>query len=536
MYNRKIKIAILSKDASLENILMKAAWSDELFVSFITIPTIDQIDVKTIDILIYEGLDNISDAALKANSKLLIVHYVNQLQLSALPASLKSNLEDIWLQPFDGNLIQFQFQKLIERLILKRKYALDQNCLNVLINNVPDLIWFKNRDGTHVKVNDEFCYTAGKSRQKIEGYNHYQIWNIDKEIYEKSEYVCLDTDSIIIESKKPGVFDEKVEGKRGMRQLRTYKSPIFNDCGELIGTVGVAHDVTELKNIDAKLELILHTMPFAIMIKDLNECVLNVNQKFEDFFQIKQADVVGKPYDIQEATTSRDSNPCNLLSYNVNKEVRLRHNNAESILEILKEPIYDFFKNCIGILYIYRDVTIERKYQAQLERLAYTDQLTGLFTRRYLYQYVEQNIDNANLTLLYIDLDNFKLINDTYGHLWGDEVLKITGKILQNVFPDDICVRMGGDEFIIALTDKFSLAELEEKVNSTIETVRTCFSILPDAQQLSLSIGIATKDSHPIQLDELLKRSDTALYKAKSKGKNQYVVYTHENNNNLRSK
>ncbi len=417
MYNRKIKIVILSKDTSLENILLKAAWPDELFISFITTPTIDQIDVKTIDILIYDGLDSISKAALKANSKLLTVLCVNQLQLSALTASLKNNLEDIWLNPFDSNLIQFQFQRLVERLILKRKYDLGQNCLNVLINNVPDLIWFKSRDGTHVIVNDEFCYTAGKSRQKIEGHNHYQIWNIDKETYEKSEYVCLDTDSIIIESKKPGVFDEKVEGKHGMRQLRTYKSPIFDDCGEFIGTVGVAHDVT-----------------------------------------------------------------------------------------------------------------IERKYQAQLERLAYTDQLTGLFTRHYLYQYVEQNMDNANLTLLYIDMDNFKLINDTYGHLWGDEVLKITGKILQNIFPDDICVRMGGDEFIIAITDKSNLTELEEKVNSTIETVRTCFSILPDAHQLSLSIGIATKENHPIELDELLKRSDTALYKAKSKGKNQYVVYTHEYN------
>lgn len=536
MYNRKIKIAILSKDANLENILMKTVLSDELFISFTTASAIDQIDTKAIDILVCDGFDALSNITLASNCKLLVILCIKKLQLSTLPVSLKNNLGDIWLQPLDSNFIQFQFQKLIHHLMLKRKYELSQNCLDVLINNVPDLIWFKNRDGIHMKVNNEFCYTVGKSRQQIEGYDHYQIWDIDKETYENSDYVCLDTDSIIIQTKKPGVFDEKVEGKRGMRQLRTYKSPIFDDYGELIGTVGVAHDVTELKNTDAKLELILHTMPFAIMVKDLNECVLNINQKFEDFFQINQNDIIGKPYAIHEGVTPGESIPHNLLSYTPGKEIRLQYNGAEIILEILKEPIYDFFKNCIGMLYICRDVTIERKYQAQLKQLAYTDQLTGLFTRRYLYQYVEQHADNTNLTLLYIDMDNFKLINDTYGHLWGDEVLKITAKVLQDIFPDDICVRMGGDEFIVAITKEANLTKLEEKVNEIIETIRTCFSILPDTQQLSLSIGIATKDNHPVQLDELLKRSDSALYQAKNSGKNQYAIYTHENNKNLRSK
>ncbi|KYZ77453.1 hypothetical protein AXX12_04905 [Anaerosporomusa subterranea] len=526
MYNRKIDITILSTTSHLEDILLKANVSDECLLSIKTINAFAQIDLNNIDILIFD-IDGSLDSIQKYSESSLNILCVNQLRLAALTKSIEKNIEDIWLKPFDANLIQFQFQKLIQHLILKRKYRLHQIFLDTVINNVPDLIWFKNLNGIHLKVNNEFCYTVGKTKQDIEGYDHYHIWNIDKAEYEKSEYVCLDTDSIVTQSKKPGVFDEKVEGQRGMRQLKTYKSPIIDDRGDLIGTVGVAQDVTELKNIDTQLELILNTMPFAVMVKDLNECVLNVNPKFEVFFQINKEAIIGRPYHIHETITTNDSNPPNLLFYECDKEIRLQHNDTEIILKIHKEPIYDFFENLVGILYIFREVTVERNFEEQLKILAYTDQLTGLFTRRYLYDYIDKNMTASNINLLYIDLDNFKLINDTYGHHCGDEILKNIGTILQEIFPNDICVRMGGDEFLIVIIGKSCIANLKAKANTLLKTIKTRFSIFPTTQQLSVSIGIATfEDDSPIELDELLKKSDIALYQAKNNGKKQYVVYT----------
>lgn len=521
MHNRKIEISILSRTAHLESLLLKTNVSDEFLLSFKTIHSVTQININSIDILIDDFFEGSLDTIQKGNNNSLIILCLNPQQLNALTTSIEKEIEDIWLKPFEAKLIQFQFQKLIQHVILKRQHRLNQICLDTLINNVPDLIWFKDRNGIHIKVNNEFCHTVGKSKQDIEGYNHYHIWNINKEEYEKSEYVCLDTDSIILHSKRPAVFDEKVEGQRGMRQLKTYKSPIIDDCGELVGTVGVAHDVTDLKNIDTALELILNTMPFAIMVKDLNECVLNVNHKFEEYFQINKESSIGKPYHIH------DSNPPNLLFYEHDKEIRLQHNNTEIILKIHKESIYDFFKNFVGILYIYREVTVERNFEEQLKRFAYTDQLTGLFTRRYLYEYIDNTMIASNINLLYIDLDNFKLINDTYGHHCGDEILKNIGTVFQELFPHDICVRMGGDEFLIVITGKSSIAKLEEKASTLLKTIKTRFSPFPATQQLSVSIGIATfEDDSPIQLDELLRKSDIALYKAKNNGKKQYVVYT----------
>ncbi len=524
MYSRKINIAIVSKNTDLENRLARAIIPAEADISCVTLASAAQISGTSPDILILDFADETFDSVARVDESVRLVLCAAPEQLP--PAALSDQVEDIWLKPFNDTIITFQYQKLIDRLLLVRKHELSQHYLDTLINSVPDLIWFKRLDGIHLKVNDAFCRTVNKTKPDVEGHDHYHIWDIPKEVYESSDYVCLDTDTIVLATRKPGVFDETVAGKAGMRQLKTYKSPLFDRRGELIGTVGVAQDVTELKNTDAKLELILRTMPFAVLVKDLNECVINANQKFEEFFQVDKDAIIGKRYCLQSATADSGATPSNLLHYKHDKEVRLRHDGGELILEIIKEPIRDFFDNFVGILYIFRDVTVERNFQEQLKAIAYTDQLTGLFTRRYLYEYMNKYMTASTVNLLYIDLDNFKLINDTFGHHFGDEILKETGLLMRKIFPNDICVRMGGDEFLVAITGKTGVASLKEKADTLIKTLKARFPLFPEPQRFSVSIGIATFDGHAgIPLDELLRKSDLALYKAKNNGKSQCFVY-----------
>jgi len=366
-----------------------------------------------------------------------------------------------------------------------------------------------------------------KERQDVEGYDHYHIWSISKEIYENSEYVCLDTDSIVIESKKPGVFDETVAEPQGMRQLKTYKSPLFDNRGELIGTVGVAQDVTELKNTDAKLDLILRTMPFAVMITDTTNNVLMVNQKFEEYFQVTSKDLIGFPYPIREGSVEFSVNPPHLLYCDQESGIGLLCNGKERILDFHTESINDFFGNFVGTLNVFRDVTIERGLQDQLKQIAYRDQLTGLFTRRYLFEDIRKKMIDADISMLYIDLDNFKLINDTLGHHYGDMVLKKSGRIMKELFPDDACIRMGGDEFVIVILGKHRIEELQERAEQLIRKFKCHFSGASELQAISVSIGIAKMAvTTPVQFDELLRKSDSALYKAKISGKAHCVVHT----------
>jgi diguanylate cyclase (GGDEF)-like protein/PAS domain S-box-containing protein len=534
LHRRTIDIVIASQNSDLAAMLTPMPMPEGFTLSLSVTPSLDPKEVPVCDLLIHDLGDPATGLIENLSAPAALVLCLDAAELALISESACQSLADIWPKPFSAELIRFRCQKLVRQLIRDRKYYLSQKYLDTLINSVPDLIWFKRLDGIHVKVNDRFCATVNKARQDVEGFDHYHIWSIPKEVYENSDYVCLDTDSIVIQSQQPGVFDETVAGQQGMRQLKTYKSPIFDDRGKLIGTVGVAQDVTELRNTDAKLELILRTMPFAVMITDAEGQVISVNPKFEEYFHVLQEEILGQPFPIREAFAASAPNPPNLLYYEPDRELGLSHNHSELILEIHQEPIYDFFANFVGTLSIFRDVTMERGFRDQLRKIAFTDQLTGLYTRRYLYENIHPATTADGISLLYIDLDNFKLINDTFGHHFGDRILKKTGKLLQTLCPDDICVRMGGDEFLVAVPGKTSVDRLVDKANALINTIREHFPGTTSMQPLSVSIGIATvSGDSKVQLEDLLRKSDIALYRAKNRGKQQCVVYTIDLENDL---
>ena len=97
----------------------------------------------------------------------------------------------------------------------------------------------------------------------------------------------------MLEERRTCLFDEMVKSKQGMRQFKTYKSPLFDDDGTILGTVGIAHDVTDLANMGAELEIFLRNMPFAILISGNDGRIINVNAKFEEYFAAKEKNIVG---------------------------------------------------------------------------------------------------------------------------------------------------------------------------------------------------------------------------------------------------
>ncbi|MEI3479811.1 MAG: PAS domain-containing protein [Bilophila sp.] len=177
-----------------------------------------------------------------------------------------------------------------------RTGGLQKVYLNTTIDSIPNLVWFKDVGGAHLKVNDAFCDAVGKTKRQIEGRGHYYIWDLKKEEYEKGEYVCLETDDTVLEKGRTCLFDEMVKSRRGMLQFKTYKSPLFDEDGAIMGTVGIAHDVTALKNMDVELEIILGSIPFAVLIRDAAGRVVKVNAKLGDYFQIAAEKITGSDY------------------------------------------------------------------------------------------------------------------------------------------------------------------------------------------------------------------------------------------------
>ncbi len=171
-------------------------------------------------------------------------------------------------------------------------------------------------------------------------------------------------------------------------------------------------------------------------------------------------------------------------------------------------------------------------YERALE-LAFTDGLTGLYNRRYLMEQIEREVSRAErskrpLSLIMIDLDELKAINDRFGHHEGDGILKGLGSIIKvNTRASDVAARWGGDEFMLLTpeTGSKSARKISERIRAQVERYRT--KIDGKEVRISISIGIASYPAHASEVTQLLQRVDEAMYSAKRGGKNQLYVFSY---------
>lgn len=175
-----------------------------------------------------------------------------------------------------------------------------------------------------------------------------------------------------------------------------------------------------------------------------------------------------------------------------------------------------------------KEVQQRIKAERHIRHMAQHDSLTGLPNRRL---FDELNIlaiatakrEGTKLAFLFIDIDGFKLINDSLGHAAGDKVLQMISKRLRDrVRESDIVARFGGDEFIVLLTEKCDIAGAQTAAAEIIAVLSKPFSIGTETARVGASIGISIYPDHGTQMDELLKKSDAAMYSAKNNGKNSY--------------
>jgi len=200
-------------------------------------------------------------------------------------------------------------------------------------------------------------------------------------------------------------------------------------------------------------------------------------------------------------------------------------------ISISGEPIFDEDEVFRGYRGIGCDITSRKLAEAQIERLAFYDALTGLPNRRLLYDRLQQAVvagarREGHGGLLFIDLDNFKAINDTQGHDVGDELLKqVAERLSQCVRQTDTVARLGGDEFVVMLDD---LSEHESEAAAQLEAIgrkillalNQPIEVARQKHHSSPSIGVTLFRDHSETADELLKRADLAMYQAKAAGRN----------------
>ena len=173
-----------------------------------------------------------------------LIFLADKEQAATLTMQDGENITDIWIMPLLVSEFRFRLIRWQKTYKMSRDLWQAQSYLDATINSVPHLIWYKNKKGAHMKVNEAFCKAVNKTMDQIEGHGHYYIWDIDPDEYAKGEFICMESEYEVMEKRETCVFDETVKIGDSMRELKTYKSPPFDLDGIVMGAVVVAMDVT----------------------------------------------------------------------------------------------------------------------------------------------------------------------------------------------------------------------------------------------------------------------------------------------------
>ncbi len=198
-----------------------------------------------------------------------------------LLTKMLDGVKDIWTLPMSEEEIRFHFLRWQQAYKTGKDYWQTSHFLEATINNVPNLIWYKDKDGVHEKVNDSFCRTVGKTKQKVEGQRHAYIWDV-----EEDDPACIESERQVMEKEQTFVSEERVKAGDSIRLLTTYKSPLYDIDGSVMGTVGVAIDVTQERAYEQEiiqknrtLETIFNNIECGVMYHSVDGSkIISVNQ------------------------------------------------------------------------------------------------------------------------------------------------------------------------------------------------------------------------------------------------------------------
>ncbi|HEY8876590.1 MAG TPA: diguanylate cyclase [Roseateles sp.] len=318
--------------------------------------------------------------------------------------------------------------------------------------------------------------------------------------------------------------------------------PDFDAHGEVQGFYSVSFDITErrvaeekLADSEKRLRDIADNLPVMISYIDKDERLLFLNETFSRWTGLDHRATVGKT--VAEAIPAplyeqrREPLARALAGERVEFDLESRASGVERSLHNLYLPDIASDGSVRGLYALSTDVTEHRRLERRLAELARTDALTGLPNRYCFDEQLAAVIRRARraqacTALLFLDIDRFKLINDSHGHGVGDEVLReFAQRLLGLVRGTDFVGRLAGDEFIVVLEGLRSASEAETVAVKIIEAINRPFAVSIGPLSIATSIGIAVHPGDELGGEELLGRADQALYEAKGAGRNGYRLY-----------
>lgn len=331
---------------------------------------------------------------------------------------------------------------------------------------------------------------------------------------------------------------------RDISQARAVSQQLRSALNEIRhANMDARHHAEEAERERARLVALLSAMNLGILMVGSDNRAVYYNPAFLRIWMIADSpDLIGLPaQELVERSTGELSRPDHFSRHLLH--VLETHESSEAfevqmadgrVITQLAYPVRDPSGRFIGQLWVYEDVTHERRTAEQLAYLAERDSLTGLYNRFRFQQELARMISDCNRhklrgALLFFDLDEFKVINDSFGHRAGDALLiRVAGEIASLTRKNEFLARLGGDEFalIVPNADEPEVTQIAERIVRSIASIP--FRFEGQNLRLTTSVGIAWYPEQAADADDLVAHADAAMYRAKEAGKNTWRVWAEE--------
>jgi diguanylate cyclase (GGDEF)-like protein/PAS domain S-box-containing protein len=417
-----------------------------------------------------------------------------------------------------------------------KQAEVDLRKLGRVLEQSPASVMITDTEGIIEYVNPRFEQVSGYSAEEMIGENPRKLKSGDKT---EEEYKAM-WDALLAGREWRGIFHNK--RKDGAIYWESASiSPLRDDRGKITHFIAVKEDVTAQKRAEDQLRMnatVFDTTQEGIMVTDAENIIKTVNPSFSRITGYSPDEVIGQSPTMLSSGRHDDSFYEELWD-----SIQHKHYWSGEIWNRRKDgSVYPEWLSIAAItddqgiakeyVAVFSDITKHKENEEQILYQANYDALTGLPNRSLFSDRLDQAIVSAmreqwKLAILFIDLDQFKMVNDTFGHVVGDELLQlVTKRVSDSVRQSDTIARFGGDEFVLLLQDVTDMDAVANIATKIINNITKVYTLYEREIFIGASVGITIFPDDAMNADSLLRNADMAMYQAKDRGRNNYQFFT----------